>query len=360
MPDSPYYALALAELGTTGLGTVIEADVLDRTGVPSGDASLRYVRTLNGAGSCEFTLPLDDPFVTMTNFAEGEREIHLYRDGVLVWGGRLWQWEITSVTSVRFMAQGFFSTLSRREVVDDLLFVNDDQLDIAWGLIDYTQDRTGGALGITRDSLLASGVNRSKSYCLGEGVRIADAIGDLAATLDGFDYEVGADKAWRTWHTLRGTDLSATIVFDTNTNVIDMTFDGDATQVANSVLALADGGSCETPTYEFDVDTGSRGTYGLLEDSVTSDDFQADHLFAQAQERLRIGKASRRQPTITVDAAMPDTPDLSDYDLGDQVNFQCSRGFATFDQDFRIIEIDAVARPGSLERVRLTLDGVIA
>lgn len=354
------WRLALASLGTSGLGSVIEDDVLTRTGVPQGESSLGLTWTLNAAGSLEFTLPIDDPFVTRDNFAVGAREFHVYRDEVLVWGGRLWRAEVTNVVAVRFGALGFFSSLNRREVDDDLLYNNVDQLDIAWNLIDFTQAKTDGDLGITREDATPSGVDRSVAYCLDTRDVIADAIGDLSEAEDGFDFDVGPDKVWRTWSPLRGTDTG--IMLDTRTNVMSM--DGlafDATDLSNEVTAISSSGSCETPVTEMALDTTSRGIFGLLQSNLT-DDVPPAHLQAKADEALRISREPRLQPTVTMDQAVADlvdVPDLSTYAVGDLVHLTSTRGFATFDDDLRILEISVLARPGGLERVTLRLDSVL-
>lgn len=357
--EQPYYKLSLAQLGTSGLGAVIEDDVLDRTGVPEGAAELHFTRVLNAAGALEFTLPIDDAFVTQDNFAPGARELHLYRDGDLIWGGRLWRAEVTGWISVRFGAEGFYSTLAHREVGEDLTYNNVDELDIAWDLIDYTQTLPGGNLGISRESATPAGVDRSIAYCLDSRDVISDAIETLAASEDGFDFEVGADKVWRTYHPLRGTTPGITLSTEIDGQVIDVQgLSIDASEISNEVTGIKGGGSCETPIAEYAIDTDSRDAYGLMQSNIAEDKVTPTHLQAMAEDALRIAKDPRRQVQAVLDAAMPGNPDLSTYDLGDQVTLVMSRGFATFDREFRIIQIDVVATPNERERVTVTLDGV--
>lgn len=350
----PQYRLALAERD----GTVIEDNVLERTGFPEGDAGIRYTRTLNDPGSIEFTLPIDDPFVTPATFEGLSHEVRLYRDEALVAAGPLLMGEFTSKVAVRFTAKGFGWWLSRREVDDDLVYNSVDQLQIAWNLIAFTQAKTDGNIGITRGSATPSGVTRSISYCLDQRPNILDEVGKLGATDDGFDFEVGPDKVFRTWHPLRGSTTS--IVLDTMTNVVGLAdFARDYSEISNEVTGIKGGGNCETPVTELALDTVSRGAYGLLQSNVSNSDVTAAHLAAIAADELRISSTPRIQPTVVLDASIADVvdmPDLADYDLGDEVMLQSTLGWASMNATFRIVEISVLSRPNGLERISIKLD----
>lgn len=364
----PVYRMALAELQTAapGNGTTIEDDVTTRCGYPDREIPIEFTRSLNAADALSFTLPADDPFVTQANFAPGAREIHLYRDEVLMPGtGRLWRGDQTSLKSARFEVRGWWSVLEHREVSEDLVYNNVDELQIAWNLIAFTQARTGGDLGITRGSATPAGVNRWVAYCLDQRDEIASAIADLAAAENGFDFEIGPDKVWRTWSPLRGSDTGINLNGATNiTNTFSLSI--DASGVANEVTGIKGGGNCETPVVELALDATSRGIYGLLQSNIAEDRISAVHLQAMAEDVLRISKDPRFQATVTLDPAMesiarPDivVPDLSTYDLGDTLHLSTDIGFGSVDRDFRIVGISVRAGSVNREVITLKLDSVL-
>lgn len=80
-----------------------------------------------------------------------------------------------------------------------------DQASIAWALINDTQRRTNGNLGISNGSS-PTGVLRDRTYQVGDAV--ADRIQELSETLDGFDWDIVPDSPstllLRIWSPERG------------------------------------------------------------------------------------------------------------------------------------------------------------
>lgn len=128
--------------------------IADRDGVPLSEVPAgnpQWSFALNEQGAANFTLPLQHPKSDPDVLAPGERQLLIYRENDLKWGG----WLETAAPSteqdiVRFGAIGWFGMLKYRLVTETLKFVGEDQFDIAWDLIDYTQGKTNGDLGITR------------------------------------------------------------------------------------------------------------------------------------------------------------------------------------------------------------------
>lgn len=359
MPD---YRLALLERDRT----VVESDVLGRVGIPAGEADLTHTRVLNTPPTVEFTIPADDPFVTEANFEGLFHEIELYRtpeDGpeTLVAAGPIVMGEYTSKVAVRFTAKGHAWILGRREVDDDLVYNSEDELDIAWGLIAFTQAKTDGNIGITRSSATPAGTNRSITYCADARPVILDEIASLGATIDGFDWEVGPDRVFRTWSPQRGTETD--IVLDAATNVVGLEgFARDWSAISNEVTGVKGGGNCETPVFETTLDASSRARYGLYQSNVAESKVSASHLLAIAEDALRIATGPRIQPVVVLDSSIADLvdmPDLSEYNLGDEVTYNASLGWASAGDLFRIVGITALAKFNGRERISLTLDSVL-
>lgn len=356
------YRLVLASRSSSGLGTPLIADVL-AAGVPfDHDSAGRWSRTLNAAGTIEFSLPIDacDP----ADFAAGQRELHLYRDEgfgeYLAWAGHLWVADVRTPW-VRFLGMGFYEALRHREMSDDFYKFNVEQRSIAWQAIAYTQAQTDGGLGITRETAAGSAVQRTVDACAEERRVIADIIEDLASADDGFDFEITPDKVWRTWTPQRGSDLSGSVTLDTTDTIVDMSYTIDATQVENDVAGIGKKGDCEPIHYVREIDTTSRAAYGLMQGSITRSDIRQDDdlITALARERLALVKDARKQPTIRVFQGLAGPSPLSgDFDLGDVITVASSWGFATFTDPFRLMSYAVSFDRLGNEMLELQLDAV--
>lgn len=351
----PSYRLALATRSTTGLGTEIISDVLDTTGIPQGDAGIQWTKIMNAPGAIEFSLPVDHSAVTTTNFAVGNREIHLYRDSTLVAAGNLMGADVSG-WAVRFTAQGFYGRLRRRVVVSDLFFKDTDQLDIAWGLINHTQSQTNGGLGITRDSASASGVDRTMVYCIENSVIVSNAIEELASTDDGFDFEVTPDKKWKTWYPRRAYASGITLTGAADLSTLGFSTDADDLVTEARGIVPADD-TCNFPT----VLTASGGgtTYGLLQTNVDSGDNDVTSLLqGKVDEEYRINAGPRFKAQITLDSALS-SYGSSDFDIGHTVTLQATRGsFVNLNRLCRVAELSVAVPSYNREIVTLGLDGV--
>lgn len=366
------YRLVLANLGTSGLGTPIVSgghtldDVMTLIGIAPGVADpVRWTKNINAPGAIEFSLPADDALVTMANFAEGKREVHLYRNdgsGEVLWAaGRLWTSDMQD-WGVRFAAEGFYSTLRRREFTDDEQWIDVEQHDIAWNAIAYTQAKANGNLGITRHDSVPTGFPRTLLVCAEERRSPADIIEEMAAFDDGFDFDVGPDKVFRIWSPRRGGVSAA--VFRT-TEVETLTFQRDALSVSSSVSGLGKVEQCEPVFQDVVSDATALSGFGLLQSTVSRPDFneENDHgldmLQSLMREELRTHKTPRFQVTVTYYPEVAG-PQVDDYEVGDTARFISSRGFATFDQYFRIVSIECSVGVMNREHVTVTADSVIS
>lgn len=372
------YRLALANLGTSGLGSVIISDVLGTIGVPERQ-KLTFTEELNGHGSLEFTLPIDEDPVTVANFNVGAREVHLYRKAggveTLVWGGKLWVADVSG-WEVRFQAYGWMFDFERRFVNGDYAQVK-DQFAIAKDMVQYTQGRDGDPwnqpasadLGITVEPG-GSGVVRRGIICIEERQTVLDVIRDLAAAEDGFDFEVTPDKVFRMFSPFR--TRSATLTFTGANNIMDFGYQQDASELATDMWALGEDDDCAIPAIYNAFDATARTTYGLLESVAelesggrTQHKEQA-HMEKIADRELELNKEPRWQPTFDVPTSLqgPVTGiNFNQVMLGDSVNLDTARGpsggFGDLSRVFRVISRKVSVGPTGSEHVALGLDSVI-
>lgn len=356
------YRLALAERG----GNVILDDVLSRTGVPR-NARLVFRDELNGAGSIEFSLPTDHTDVTQDNFEIGNRELYLYRNGSLVWGGKLWVADVRG-WEVRLIGYGFWHDLTRRIHGfdgNDYAVQNRDMYDIVWDLVDTTQSRTDGDLGIIRD-FATSGRTRKLVICVEERKTIAAAIEDLAAAKNGFDFAIGPDKKMKLWTPRRGT---ATTVMFTEQNMSDFRFQKDAADIATEVGILGPDEECASPSLYVAVDATARAKYGLLEGTADADDILDDDQREQvAEEELRLRRSPRWQPDLQIQTPLQEaipagSIGFNDISIGDTVAVSVERGptggFGRMTQTFRVVSRTVEVRRIGFEVITYGVDATV-
>lgn len=364
------YRVDLAARGTSGLGAVIIEDVLGTVGVLEVAPRLMFTDVLNTWGVCEFTLPIDHASVTRANFALANREVHVYRNSVFVWGGKLLHAGVDE-WGVRFRAHSWYWDLAaKREVEDDYASQpvgTKDQFDIVRELVDLTQAEVGGGLGITHFDLLDSGVARRLIVCAEERRKVGDVIEELAGATTGFDFNISPAKVLRLYYPRRGVTVPV-VTLNAATNVSDFSYDEDATDLNTQMAGVGGQEDCTVPTIYVTTDAGALATYGLLQDHINPEDRKDDTwLEASTDEALRISKVTRLQPRVALPTDLQevvvDGVAYGAVEVGDEVTMQASRGavggFGRFNQDFRVLSRTVeVARPG-IEKITFGLDQVI-
>lgn len=320
---------------------VLAADLLTgaiREEIPF--SNLKYGRALNAPGSFSGTLALDHPKATRTLLDPGRTAIYVERDGVIVWGGILWTAQVQSRT-VQFGAEGFWSYLRHRLIRADLNYVATDQLAIARAIVNYAQGISGGNLGIVVGAETC-GVLRDRTYYGTDRKNVAEAVEELAAVKNGFDFAVlcawsgsTISKTFQLNYPRRGTRTD--LRFSVGVNVEDAGWQIDAARLANSVdvIGAGEGANMLIATA---ADTSAVGiSYPLLEESASYKDVsEGATLQAHAESILQTSK----RPVETI-------PTLLAYDAsealigtwteGDEVYVTADDGYLQLGAWWRIV-----------------------
>lgn len=331
--------------------------IADLTGVEKDEIAAvnpiwSYV--LNDAGACSLRLPTRDAKATTTLLPVGGCELHIYRGNTIVWGGHLYNIQATAENDVRFGFEGYFSMLNHRYIDTSQNFVGIDQFNIAWNLINFTQTKTNGNIGMgwARFSSSPSGITRDINYPFWERTVIADAIRDLAALHNGFDFEVTATKQWKTYSPSKGTNLSIPIEYGKNVDGFSVGY--DVNNMANVYSAIGAGDGKNT-CIAVGTDTASQTIYGLREQAESFTEIRHyANLQDRATEGLRMHKNPRIQPTLSV--VLNTDPQLYTYSVGDRVNVKVQEGYLNVNQVFRIISITVELSNEGREAVVLNFD----
>lgn len=326
---------------------VLVADLISNTireEIPLSD--LRWSLVLNAPGTLTGTIPLDHPKATRANLDPGGTAIYLERGGLLVWGGILWGARAsTRRRIVEITAAGFWSYLRRRRIRHTKTYTGQDQLAIARDLVTYAQSQPGGNLGIVTGGE-TSGVTRDRTYYHYERKSIGEAIEQLAAVQNGFDFAIEVqwdatgttpEKHFRLYYPRRGTRLDTLIWNHNVAGVADVTVSVDATRAANQIDALGEG-DADAMLIATASDTSVLARYPLLDDAISHKDIkESATLQAHAESRLAALRVPVETPEITTQADI--WPAFGSYQLGDEGLVIVDDGWIQVSSYWRVHEI---------------------
>lgn len=202
--------------------TLISTDIngADICEIPMSELSYSFV--LDDSGTCSFKTPFHHADTgTQDNgcLVIGRRDILVYREGILVWGGRLWDYQANSGTGiVEFIAKDWFELMKMRMIAPEYKFHFDaltDFFDVFWGVFDYanSQRMIGYSRGFGQWGE-EKGTETNRSWH--EWQTLADIAVDIAnAAGFWFDFWVDADKTVQT-RTRPGVEVGSPVFNSSN------------------------------------------------------------------------------------------------------------------------------------------------
>jgi hypothetical protein len=366
-------------------------------------SGLTYSHKLNDVGELSATLYLPSPVDSSSRVLGGiyndavdecRRQIVIERDGVVVWCGIVWASPYDDESQSRAVrAASDWSYFRARFINYDATFSTTDQFSIAQSIINTAQGtvNTPSHIGVTVGSN-TSGITRDRTYTASELKPVAEAIEQLAAVDNGFDFAIDCaytstgvlSKTLTLSYPRRGRNyLNTGHVFELGRNIISFTWPSDGTRVANKVYATGQGEGAEvTPTTIEGVagtSSGSQGRtiglaidansiqpvatggpgYPVLEKQISFSDVSVlDTAIRHAQAELRFSTTPIVLPEIIVRGDRE--PELGSYSTGDacriiippNVTPRFPSGLDTF---YRIIAYEVSVDDNGTEQVKLTL-----
>lgn len=256
--------------------------------------------------------------------------IYVDRDGVLIWGGILWNrsWDSNSQT-FNFQAREFPSYYERRRITETLVYDTEDQLFIVEDLLNICASVPGGDIGVVVPDN-TSGVLRSRVYYDYEFKDFWFGIKDLSNQQDGFDFNIDVAydenleprKYARLDYPARGTtfdpDSPSALVFEFPGNVVAYEWPDDGSVVANKMFGIGPNSNEAKIRAEAVPPTDQIAAgWPLLEDTVSyTDQYDPQLLYQQT-----LGEVVAKQVPITVPKIVIPAyadPVLGSYKTGDQ------------------------------------------
>lgn len=291
------------------------------------DGSVTFERLVNGAGSIQISVRLDDANIldggSLIDITEpGKTAIYVERDGEIVFGGIIWTRRYNSSNRTMTLAGNeFWSYFSRRFVNYAGSWAGVDQLVIARSLIDVAQLDPAGNIGVVTGSETC-GVLRDIEFKSNQLGRVADYINDLSLMEDGFDFIIQCSyvagvitKSFKLGYPHWGVSKPEAVL-EYPGNIVDFGIEEDAAAAWNVGYGVGDG----ITTGMINQNELNAG-YPLLETAVTTKDISDIALLDNLVFRAIYEFGPTNQLTVASVFA-DETPPVGSYLEGDNIRIR--------------------------------------
>jgi hypothetical protein len=339
---------------------------------------VNFSSALNSSGAFQGTILLSGLSAAQNAMAAtipARSALYVDRDGVLVWGGIIWNRTYNSSNQhLSISAREFESYFERRRITSNVVFYNTDQLAIAQSLINTAQSKTNGNIGVVVPTN-TSGVNITRTFYGYEQKTVMSAIQDLSkagsgtAGQTGFDFSIDVSydaynnptKTLVLGYPRIGRAYSATSttvpVFEFPAgNVVEYEYPEDGSAVANTIYATGAGSNEGKMIYSSSDATKLATGWALLEDSVSYSDI-IDATVVQNLAAGQVAAVSYPPTVLKVVVVAGVDPILGSYQIGDDARVRIfdDRFPNGLDTVYRIVALNVTAGETSAERVTVTL-----
>jgi hypothetical protein len=310
----------------------------------------KYSKYLNNAGAASFetNLKYDDVDVQtlIDAIAPSATYVRVERDGKAMFQGEVQQPnKALSADNEAFTipVMGHFAQLDDRFTPDLVTYTQIDQGDIAWDLINASQIAVG-TFGITK-GVTTTGILRDRSY---EMKKISDAIRELAACEQGFDFEITPDKVFNVFYPQRGVRVNGP-VFEYGKNIMAV---NQAYLKPKNLIRAIGAGEGENMLKVSVGDANSISLYCTREEILSLKDVSLyDTLVEQATDYLKLW--SLPPEVIRLDVKAGSDPELGGYEEGDYIRVKVDYGVMQIDTWLRIYGIEITVDDNDFESVSL-------
>lgn len=334
-----------------------------------------FTRQLNQAGTLQGRLLITGintyDFNVDACTQPGRNAIYVDRNGILVWGGVIWNRTYLSQSqSISISAREFESYFERRRITTTQAFTAQDQLLIARTLITNAQSTPEGDIGVQVGSE-TSGVLVDRVYYDYELKQVYQAIQDLSRQDDGFDFNIKVEYDPITFEPTKtlvlgyprsghvdtgvGDILTPVFIFPAG-NIVEYEYPEDGAIAANTLYVLG-AGSNEGKLSATAQDVSKLTTgWPLLEDQANYSDI-TDQTVLNELATGQVLALSEPPPIIKIVVPAFVEPVFGTYSIGDDARLiiQDPRFPTGLDEVYRIVNYNVQPGEDGPERVTLTL-----
>lgn len=312
--------------------------------------NLKFKHVLNREGDCSFDISLKDEKANSQMIQLGKREVYIYRNDDVVWGGHMFNYDgglSASGGYITIYAMGFMDLLKKRYTASISEHIDKDPSQIMWDEINTSQSKTNGNFRITQGTLALS-YPRRKKY---EKKQLYELITDWTNIQDGPEIEITQTKVFNTYWPLKGEDKSDNYVFEWEKDIDKIDFVNDFSNPINSAIVIG-GGWGEAMATVTRNDLILQKEYKLREEIIPYKDVEELPLLEGKgdNEILKYG-VPRREYRVTISPESDPDPLL--LQTGDWVRLKADYGFLNIADVVRVYAIE-VNYSGGIELVSLS------
>jgi hypothetical protein len=320
--------------------------------------NFQCTRALNGNGGLITELSIFDKKASKANLQRFRNQIAVRRDNEIIWWGPLVKvsGEMDDVSgNITLEGSEYLHHFKKRKTDKLIKYVEEDQEDIAWDLIDTVQSRTNGTLLVNRGSHGTS-VSISKDY---EYAIVEESIIDLANVVDGFDFTfdpvLGSDGLiestnFNCYYPMKGSVRKDLPPLQIGVNVKKIGFVTN-TELINSGIAEGQG-TGTTPISELEYGESQKG-YTRREEYQSYKDVSLSSVLS-LYLRSYLNNQSVEGFDINAELMPNRIPTFNQITLGDiiKVDFQVegSGGYFDIKKQARVIEMAITIDENGVER----------
>lgn len=258
------------------------------------------------------------------------------------------------------------AVLERRKLYsgDTLTYTGVDQAEIAWRLVQATQGKPAGALGITKGwvGTAPTGEPRDRTYEAGDS--IGQRIQELSEVINGFDWDVTPVSAsglrLDVWSPERGSDRGVVLIL--GGLAAGVRREVTPSDYANALRYTGATGDEETPgPSPVELEAGNLGETGQWPqgrwDSVFGDDGLTNQAALDDRAEWQLSQSQVVRPVYTVTLARGGWQGPDHIWLGDTVRLVIQSGRLAVDVSLRVHEVEIDLDGDGGEQVTVTLGG---
>jgi hypothetical protein len=247
---------------------------------------------LRVADACDASITLDGHAITALALVELATDLWVWLNDELLFRGRIVGVDDSMdgerhTTTVR--ATDYRGLLARRVLLegDQLVFSQRAQAEIVWTLVNATQTRPGGNLGITR-GVIPQTQPRDRQF--EAGAVTGEVIDSLSQVINGFDWQVDELRRLNIYYPRRGSDAGVTLEYGAAVTQLDRT--SGSGDYANVVRVIGAEGTAARTVAAATIATDPRGRW---ESSTADPDLLLQSTVNDRASRFLADRADMRE-----------------------------------------------------------------
>ncbi len=329
-------------------------------GATTSYKSLRFANRLNDIGAASFSLNLLDPTCNTRLIKRYVNQVVIKRNGIVQFVGPIIDFTGTYDESGGYLdieCASYIYHLTSRYTEAEVRYEGEEQSDLCWDLIDTVQSRDNGWLGIEEGTLVATGVERDRTY---EYYPISQALINLSNVIRGMDFTFTAvldgdkklEKILFSTHFPLGKPRNDLPDLQIGQNIKLKNFKSKS-RLHNAVTAI--GGGLTDSITSFRENQGLQRAFTRRERILNEIDISIQEtLDEKATAYLNQESADRLNLMLKL---YPDRmPTLTNLNLGDHIRLDVQKGdFLDIKRDYRVIGVEVGLDINTAEEINLLL-----